>query len=58
MFIQLTRAGGQSVLVNSATVVMVRDRAGDQNPMIVMTNGVDFEVTEGYDDIMTKLAGA
>jgi hypothetical protein len=58
MFIQLTRAGGQSVLVNSDAVVMVRDRSGDQNPMIVMTNGVDFEVTEGYEDIMTKLAGA
>ena len=58
MFIQLTRAGGQSVLINSDTVVMVRDRAGDQNPMLVMTNGVDFEVTEGYEDIMDKLQGA
>jgi hypothetical protein len=57
-FMQLTRTGGQEVMVNMAQVVSVKDRAGDKYVVVTTANGVDFEVQEEYADIVDALMGS
>jgi uncharacterized protein YlzI (FlbEa/FlbD family) len=58
MFITLTRTGGQAIAVNTDQIASVRDRAEGKNVVVMLANGNDFEVTEGYEDIVGKLAQA
>lgn len=58
MFITLTRTGGQAIAVNTDQIASVRDRAEGKNVVVMLANGNDFEVTEGYEDIVGKVSQA
>lgn len=57
MFVQVTRKGGQSMLLNADNVAAIRDRAGDNLAVVAMVDGSDFEVQERFDDLVAKMSG-
>jgi uncharacterized protein YlzI (FlbEa/FlbD family) len=55
--VTLTRTGGHTVGVNPAQVSHVNERGGDNPCVVVMSNGVDFEVEESFEDLLMALQG-
>ncbi len=56
MFIEVTRVGGQSELLNADNIVKIRDRSGDKPTVVMMVDGSDFEVSEAYEDLQGVLS--
>lgn len=54
-FVQLTGHAGQNVLINRNQVSHVRQHANNQPATVVMSNGLDFEVQEAFEDVLAAL---